>query len=70
MTVTRSVGDPLLDIPSIADYAKTSPDMVRRAIKRAESSRDHLPAMKHFGKLKARLSDVDAWIDRTKEFAA
>ena len=64
------IGDPLLDIPSIADYAKTSPDMVRRAIKRAASLPDHLPAMKHYGKLKARLSDVDAWIDRTKEPAA
>ena len=57
--------DPWLTIPLAAEHTGTSEYEIRRAMKRADGDAEHLPARLHKGKLKARLSDVDAWVLRT-----
>lgn len=64
------IGNPLLTIPDIAAYAKVGPGEVRRHMKRAATDPRFLPGVMHAGKLKARLSEVDAWIDRNSTPAA
>ena len=62
--------DPLLDLARVAEYASSSIDYVRKATKRPENDPERLPSFRHAGKIKVRLSAVDAWIERTSEPAA
>lgn len=62
--------DPLLDLAAIAEYTGDSIDYVRRRTKLPEAHPEYLPAIKHAGRIKARRSAVNAWIDRNSEAAS
>ena len=65
-----TIDDPLMTLPEIADYAKVGAGEVRRDMKRTQTDPRFLPGILHRGKLKARRSAVNAWIDRTATPAA
>lgn len=62
--------DPLMTLPEIAAYAKVGAGEVRRDMKRTKTDPRYLNGILHHGKLKARLSEVDVWIERNSKPAA
>lgn len=65
-----TAADPLLDLPAIAEYAGgVSVDYVRRCSRLGDTNPKHLPLTKFAGRLVARRSTVDAWIDRNTNAA-
>lgn len=62
--------DPLLTIQAIALYASVGAGEVRRDMKRAGDDPRRLAGVLHRGKLKARRSEVNAWIERNAQPAA
>ena len=65
-----TANDPQMTPPEIADYAKVGSGEVRRDMKRTQADPRHLPGILHRGRVEARRSAVNAWIDRTATPAA
>ena len=70
MTRPTEQDDPLMDLAAIAAYSGSSVDWVRRRAHLPSNHPEYLAVLKHAGKLKARRSVVNAWIDACAEVAA
>lgn len=68
--VASATEDPLMNLEQIAAYASVGAGEVRRDMKRTPSDPRWLAGIKHRGRLKARRSAVNDWIDRGASPAA
>ena len=55
--------DPVMSLAAIAAYAGTSVDTIRRAMRRGEDNPQRLQGHLRAGRLTARRSEVNRWLD-------